>query len=243
MHKKVLLVSLSATLFALALCLGCHFFGENDECDIESETTPDDDDANDDANDDVNDDVNDDADDDIDDDANDDVDDDTDDTPPGNFRLISPAVTEGNILPVDFTCDTNDPDLANGASPPLAWIYSPGATQSLAVVMTNTSVDDRVHWAIVNIPPNIQFLEEALSPASLALPENSWEAGNDFDTQGYRGPCPPVGVAANFYRFTIFALDRLIEKPANPPYTYNAIRQQLEDATIEDAAINVFYQR
>jgi Raf kinase inhibitor-like YbhB/YbcL family protein len=241
MHQKILIVSLSAAFFALALCLGCHFFGENDKCDIETETVQDDDDANDDANDDADDDIDDD--DDADDDVDDDTDDDTDDnsTRPGYFRLLSPAFAEGDMIPPTYTCDTNDPDLANGASPPLVWIYSPGATQSLAVVMTNTSVDDRVHWAIVNIPPNIQFLEEALSPASLALPGSSWEAGNDFDTQGYRGPCPPVGVF-NFYRFTILSLDRLIEKPPNPPYTYNAIAQQLEDATIEDAAIDVFYQ-
>ncbi len=235
-------------LIALTQVLACHFFAEDDECDIDNnaenaddDNGDDDNDADDDSNnddDDANDDVNDDADDD---DVNDDADDDADDDSQGTFRLLSPTLREGDFIPASYTCDTNLVEYPNGVSPPLGWVYPPDGAQSLVALMINESEDNRVHWALINIPADCQYLDEALSPESADLPGDSWETRNDFDTRGYRGPCPPVGVLYT-YRIEILALDRMIEKPADQQVSYAAIAQEVDDALIESSSFEVFYQ-
>ena len=58
-----------------------------------------------------------------------------------------------------------------------------------------------VHWVLYNIPKNARSLAEGAKP----LPSGSSEGVNDWQTIGYRGPCPPTGRHRYFHK--LYALD------------------------------------
>src|SRR5580693_7229577 len=53
--------------------------------------------------------------------------------PPSKFKLMSPAYTEGSMLPTQYSCA--DP---NAGSPALQWSNPPANTMSFAVILHDT---------------------------------------------------------------------------------------------------------
>jgi Raf kinase inhibitor-like YbhB/YbcL family protein len=129
-----------------------------------------------------------------------------------SIQLVSPAFSDGEIIPLDFTGDGTD------HSPPLAWSNVPANTQSLALICDDPdapSAEPWVHWLIYHLSPQLTELPEAIEPIELpTVPagavqgRNSWSQGR---TVGYRGPAPPPGHGLHHYHFRLYALDQPLQ--------------------------------
>ncbi|NOY70472.1 MAG: YbhB/YbcL family Raf kinase inhibitor-like protein [Deltaproteobacteria bacterium] len=124
-----------------------------------------------------------------------------------DFPLSSPAIEPGRTIPDAFTCK------GMNISPPLSWSGTPKGTKSLALMVDDPDAPSGTftHWIAWNIPAGSTRLLKGVSKN--ALPEKMAEGINDFHRPGYNGPCPPPG-RIHHYRFTLYALDTLLDLPA-----------------------------
>lgn len=123
------------------------------------------------------------------------------------MTLRSPAVTGGDRLPTQYTCD------GAGASPPLAWRDVPGNAKSLALLVVDPDAPDPAapqriwtHWVLYDLPPASSGLAEGVAVA--ALPPGTRQGHNDWGRSGYGAACPPIG--SHRYIFTVYALDTVL---------------------------------
>lgn len=116
-----------------------------------------------------------------------------------NFALESSAFKLNTMIPTENTCHGTD------VSPPLNWHDAPAKTQSFALIVEDPDSPNGVwtHWALFNIPPKITQLD-----AGAPVPVGAANAKNSWGGQGYRGPCPTVGV--HRYVFKLYALDNVL---------------------------------
>jgi hypothetical protein len=126
----------------------------------------------------------------------------------GGAEIATPSVmtvTSGELTahPEDFTCAAH-----HATSPPLGWAGWPQGTKSIALVVddSNAPITPYVYWLVFNISPaTSDILKGQLPPGAL-------QARNSEGTAGYEPPCP--GRGGHTYRFTVYALDRVIDLPA-----------------------------
>ena len=123
------------------------------------------------------------------------------------LELTSPAFDDGGEIPRHFTCDGDD------VSPALAWTGAPDGTRSLALIVDDPDAPDPaapkrvwVHWVLYNLPPTSKGVPEAVTRASLGASVRG--ALNDWNRQGYGGPCPPIGRHRYFHK--LYALDTVL---------------------------------
>jgi len=116
------------------------------------------------------------------------------------IELTSPGFEEGQMIPVENTCDGHD------ISPELRWAAFPGGTRSLALIMDDPDAPSGtfVHWVLYNLPIDQRGLTKNV-PRDEILPNGARQGVNDFGKVGYSGPCPPSGT--HRYYFTLYALD------------------------------------
>jgi hypothetical protein len=117
------------------------------------------------------------------------------------FAIHSSAFEDRGAMPARFTCEGDD------VSPPLAWSAPPDGTKSLALVVDDPDAPDPaapkrtwVHWVVYDLPPSAGELAEGA-----ALPAGARAGKSDFNSQRWRGPCPPIG--RHRYFFKLYALD------------------------------------
>jgi Raf kinase inhibitor-like YbhB/YbcL family protein len=111
------------------------------------------------------------------------------------LAVHSSAFEYGGPIPRRHSCEGED------LSPPLSWSGLPEGTRSLALVVDDPDAPGGTftHW-----------LGGALDPGAEGLGDGEAapvEGRNDFDTSGYRGPCPPPGHGRHRYSFRLYALD------------------------------------
>lgn len=126
--------------------------------------------------------------------------------------VSSSAFTEGQEIPVKYTCD------GENLSVPLAWSGIPQGTQTLALISDDPDAPGRVyvHWVLYDLPADLSGLEEGV--ADIGTPgENS--SGN----LSYNGPCPPTGPAHRYF-FKLYALDTALNLQAG------ASKEQVQEA-------------
>lgn len=117
------------------------------------------------------------------------------------FRLASPAFQSGQRIPERYSRD------GGNVSPPLQWQDAPRNTRSFAVVVEDPDAPRGTfrHWAIYNVPPAYQGLDQdsgssrAGTPLAMGI--------NDFGNRSYDGPQPPHGHGVHHYHFRLLALD------------------------------------
>lgn len=121
-----------------------------------------------------------------------------------SLELTSPAFGSGEDIPARYTCEGSD------VSPPLRWTDMPGGTQSLALILDDPDAPDPadpkttwVHWVLYDIPPDAAGLPEDVERHG--LPAGARVGVNDWERQGYGGPCPPVGRHRYFHK--LYVLD------------------------------------
>jgi len=92
----------------------------------------------------------------------------------------------------------------------------PAGTRSLALIVDDADAPDPaapkmtwVHWVVYNLPPDTSGL--AAGATGSRLPAGAREGLNDWQREGYGGPCPPVG--RHRYVFKLYALDAVLSAP------------------------------
>jgi Raf kinase inhibitor-like YbhB/YbcL family protein len=113
------------------------------------------------------------------------------------FEVESPAFSEGDTVPVQFTCD------GDNVSPPLSWSGMPEGTTELRVSLTDPDAPSGpfTHWLVAGIDPSSSDVGQGM------VPTGGTEEVNSFGERGYGGPCPPRGDEPHRYIFTVEALD------------------------------------
>ena len=121
-----------------------------------------------------------------------------------SLKLTSSAFTHNGEIPTKYTCEGED------LSPALSWSGAPEGTKTFAMIVDDPDAPDPkapkmvyVHWVLHNIPASATSLAESATKSG--LPAGTVQGKNDFGTQEYGGPCPPIGV--HRYFFKLFALD------------------------------------
>ncbi len=117
------------------------------------------------------------------------------------ITITSPAFSEGDSIPENYTCDGDD------VSPPLEWTGLPNGTQSLTLIVDDPDapVGTWVHWVIFDIPPSINGFPEGIARSEM-IEGTGTQGKNDSRQIGYIGPCPPKGKPHRYF-FKLYALD------------------------------------
>ncbi len=152
------------------------------------------------------------------------------------MRLSSGAFSDGSVIPRRFTCDGDD------LSPPLAWSGAPAQTCSFVLLCDDPDAPAGTwhHWAAYDIPADQTSLVEGA--AQHGEGKGLKQAINDFQRQGYGGPCPPRRHGPHHYHFRLFALsvDRL---PLGSKATCQDVEREARKHIIAEALLVGLYER
>jgi Raf kinase inhibitor-like YbhB/YbcL family protein len=118
---------------------------------------------------------------------------------------ISSAAFIQGALAQQYTC--------HGAkvNPPLTWSGAPAGTKSVALIVDDSSapITPYIYWLVFDINPGTTDIQEG------SLPTGARQAQNSKGTTDYDAPCPSSH--AHSYRFTVYALRRVIQLPSGAP--------------------------
>jgi len=116
-----------------------------------------------------------------------------------DIQVGSVAFLDGQAIPDRYTCD------GENSSPPVQWRGAPKSTKSFALVCDDPDAPGGtwVHWVVFNIPSAVTDLRDG---DSARLPAEAVQGMNDFNREGWGGPCPPAG-PPHRYIFTLYALN------------------------------------
>ena len=110
------------------------------------------------------------------------------------LTLGSDAFSEGQPIPLEFTCD------GANRTPTIHWSDTPSGTKSFALVIDDPDAPSGTfrHWGVFDIPASTRSIGGTQHIGT--------EVSNDFGKLGYGGPCPPKGHGPHHYHFKLFAL-------------------------------------
>ncbi|MGY6257880.1 YbhB/YbcL family Raf kinase inhibitor-like protein [Paraburkholderia caledonica] len=125
----------------------------------------------------------------------------------GAFSLTSASFRAGGTVNTPQVFDQGDCKGGN-RSPQLTWHDAPAGTRGFAITMFDPDAPGRGwwHWAVAGIPATVASLPENASASGFLRKLGAVESRNDFDTDGYGGPCPPPG-KPHRYVITVYALN------------------------------------
>jgi len=155
-----------------------------------------------------------------------------------SMDLSSTAFALNADIPSQYTCEGHD------QSPPLAWSSVPAGTRSLALIVDDPDAPDPaaprmtwVHWVVYNLPPETTGL--AAGATGSRLPVGTREGLNDWQREGYGGPCPPVG--RHRYVFKLYALDNVL--PAPKPATKAGLEKTMQGHILARSELVGYYRK
>lgn len=146
-----------------------------------------------------------------------------------SFTLSSPAFPNLGVIPIKYTCDSDN------ISPPLQISNIPKNTVSLVLIIDDIDSPRGtfVHWLVWNIEPSIKDIQEGITPSGAGV------GVNDFREVKYGGPCPSTG--EHRYVFALYALDNYLV------FTEKTNKSQVIDAmnghVIEKTSLTGIYSR
>lgn len=149
---------------------------------------------------------------------------------PEPFSLASAAFHDGGAIPRRFTCD------GENVSPDLTWKGAPDGTRALVLEVIDPDARDFVHWLVYDLTGTPAG---GLPVGVSASPDAPPQGTNSFGKRGYGGPCPPSGT--HHYRFTLFALDRVLELGGAP--RIDAVKAAMAGHVIGEATLTGTYHR
>ena len=150
------------------------------------------------------------------------------------MRLTSSAFADGAKIPRRYTCDGND------VSPPLAWSGAPADTRSFVLLCDDPDAPLGTwhHWAAYDIAGGQNALAEGVAQRASGFKQ----AINDFERQGYGGPCPPHGHGPHHYRFRLLAQSvETLSLPKNP--TCRDVEHAARKHAVAEVTLTGVYQR
>ena len=147
------------------------------------------------------------------------------------LELTSSAFSEGDAIPVEFTCD------GAGVSPPLAWDGASPDAGSLALLAWDRDAPGGtfVHWSVFDISTEDSMVPEGKAPAG------SLEGENSVGESGYGPPCPPPGDGPHEYEFRLYVLTESLglTAGASPDEAIEAI----DGSAIGSAGLTASFER
>lgn len=135
-----------------------------------------------------------------------------------SFQLISNDIAAGKFMAKSqefqgFGCS------GGNLSPQLSWTGAPQGTQAFAILVHDPDAPTGSgwwHWQIVNIDKDVNSLPAgAGDPSKKLTPAGGLNIKNDYGFAGFGGACPPKGHGVHRYQFTIYALSKKLELPAD----------------------------
>lgn len=155
-----------------------------------------------------------------------------------SLQLSSPAFTDGQTIPTEYTCD------GANTMPPLTIADVPSEAKSLVLVMDDPDIPQEVkdvkgiekfdHLALYNIPVDTEMITD---PA--AYPAGLTSAG----TIDYVGPCPPADLEPREHRyvFRLYALPEPLD--FDEPPLLDALELAAQAAALDSATLTGRYMR
>lgn len=148
----------------------------------------------------------------------------------GQLILTSPAVSEGQELPAEFTGE------GAGITPPLSWTGAPSGTQGFVVVMDHLAKgpEMKCYWTVWDIPSTAT----GLAKAARGVGSNgaTWKRGESY--------VPPhsAGGGPKTYTLHLYALSAppRFDRPAQE-VTREMLLQAIRDTVLDSAELNVVY--
>ena len=162
-----------------------------------------------------------------------------------NFTVTSPEFKDQDRLQLVHEFDGYD-GTGQNRSPALQWQGAPEGAKSFALTLYDPDAPTGSgfwHWILYDIDPSVTELAAGLgSTGATDLGASGTQATNDYGATGYGGPCPPKGLPAHRYIFTVHALGvPRLELPANAP---NAVaRFLIYRNTLATATLTGLYNR
>jgi Raf kinase inhibitor-like YbhB/YbcL family protein len=154
------------------------------------------------------------------------------------MELISSAFAANGDIPAIHTCEGRD------LSPPLAWSGVPAEAKSLALIVDDPDAPDPaaprmtwVHWVVYNLPADTTSLTAGTSGTT--LPAGAREGLNDWQREGYGGPCPPIG--RHRYAFKLYALDTVLR--ALKPETKAGLEKSMQGHILARSELVGYYRK
>ena len=157
--------------------------------------------------------------------------------PKMGLTLTSSAFHANGDIPALHTCDGDD------VSPALSWSNVPATAKSLALIVDDPDAPDPaapkrtwVHWVVYNLPPQTGGLPQ--NAGRHGLPVGARDGLNDWERNGYGGPCPPVGKHRYFHK--LYALDAVLPDLHMP--TKAKLEQAMQGHILEHTELIGLYQ-
>jgi len=146
------------------------------------------------------------------------------------MNITSAAFANGERVPKKYTCE--GPNI----SPPLSFTDVPSEAKSLVLLVEDPDAPARpwVHWHVYNIPPQCGGFEEG------QIADGAQQGLCNGNTFGYEGPCPPEN--EHEYLFKLYALDTILDVPANESMRKN-ILEKIQGHVIAEAVLKGKYQK
>jgi phosphatidylethanolamine-binding protein (PEBP) family uncharacterized protein len=149
------------------------------------------------------------------------------------LKLTSPAVKDGEKLPVEFTGD------GASASPPLAWTGVPKGTQSLVLIMHHLDPEGKtkIYWLMVDIDPK-----------TTSVAKNTTDFGkmgvSTVHNRVEYAPPHSKGPGEKKYVLTLFALSAKPDlSKAESPITVDPVLAAIKGKVLAAADLTVIYTR
>jgi len=155
------------------------------------------------------------------------------------MEISSTAFKDGEKIPIQYVMPGAG---GKNISIPLVWKNVPAGTKSfcLSIVDIHPVAQNWVHWLVINIPPQVTFIEEGASKKK--MPKGSVELRSSFGDIGYGGPQPPRGTGDHSYVVTLYALN--IEKlDLGGNASLSAFKRAIEGKAVGSASIIGKYGR
>lgn len=150
------------------------------------------------------------------------------------IQLTSAAFTDGEKIPVRFTCEGDD------ISPPLEWSGAPVEARSFALIVEDPDAPRGtwIHWVLYNLPGDAVELAQAV-PTLPEIPSGARHGRNTAGDMAYAGPCPPPGPPHRYF-FRIYALEILLA--LQPGATRPELEQAMDQHILAQGTLMGTYQ-
>lgn len=152
--------------------------------------------------------------------------------PNSSFVLRSSAVTNGGVLPTEFTGD------GVAATLPLEWNGAPAGTKSYALIMHHEAPDQtKWYWILYNLPADVRSLPRNVKAVG-TLGNNSVNERTEYAAPHSKGP------GAKTYILTVYALSAPPQITV-PPTRVNreVLLAAMKDRILATAELSVTYTR
>jgi Raf kinase inhibitor-like YbhB/YbcL family protein len=147
------------------------------------------------------------------------------------IELRSPDFDDDDFIPRRHGHDDEN------VSPALEWEGVPTDASELVLLCEDPDAPSGtfLHWLVT-----------AIEPATTRVGENETPSGgrewpNDFGEIGWGGPAPPPGDDAHHYVFSLCALSRRIDLPADPDA--DDVHQAVDDITLARGTLTGLFRR